>query len=291
MPLSSTDSIRYHFDNPMFEAPKKYGPFRVVQFGEINVLQGYHCSHHIQLVDEVTYIVSGSVLFICDGVPYTVRAGDIIFNPKGTAHEIKAINNSASRYYYIGFSIEDESNQAEKSLSEFFKVGKPFVISGDRSVMHAFRDIFLNTLNQDDFSERLITDAIRKLLVSTMRSAFDRKFVLNHEQSSDKTRTLSSICYYIDHNAEDINVLKKLPQKFGYSYSYISSVFSKSLGLSLKEYHLLSRHKRECELLKEIGNVTEVADRMGYGSIHAFSHAFKSREGVSPKAYIDKERN
>ncbi len=291
MPLSSVDSVRYHFDNMMFDDPKRYGPFKIVQFGEIDVLPGYNCGEHIQPVDELTYIVSGSALFICNGVQYTVRAGDIVFNPKGSKHEIKAINNSSARYYYIGFEIENISGDTERTLKNFFKSKPPFVVSVDRSVMQAFRDIFLNSINPDEFSNALITDAIRKLLVGTYRAAFDRKIMSTHEQASDKNRTLSSICYYLDHNAEDIEVLKKLPEKFGYSYSYISSVFSKSMGISLKEYHLLSRHKRECELLNETKSVTEVADRMGYGSIHAFSHAFKAREGISPKAYINKERN
>ncbi len=290
MSLSSIGNVRYHFDNSSFTDPLYFGPFKIFQFGDIDVLPGYKCSEHEQAVNEITYIVNGSVQFVCNGQQITVRAGDLVFNPKGSRHEIKAINNSAARYYYIAFAVNGELSETEQKLKEFYASKEPFSVAAERSVLHAFRDIFLNFLNNDDFSKALIADAIRKLLVSVVRSENGKNDGVPFEKHQEKNRTLSQICSFIDHNAEDINILKKLPQKFGYSYSYISSVFSKSMGISLKEYHLLSRHKRECELLKENLSVTAVADRMGYSSIHAFSHAFTAREGISPKGYIDKER-
>ena len=40
----------------------------------------------------------------------------------------------------------------------------------------------------------------------------------------------------------------------------------------------------------DFNSVTEVAERMGYSSIHAFSNAFSAREGVSPSVYADKRK-
>ena len=60
------------------------------------------------------------------------------------------------------------------------------------------------------------------------------------------------------------------------------------MGLSLKEYFLMSRHRRACELLKGGMSVTAVAERMGYSSIHVFSKSFTSREGLSPSEYVKK---
>ena len=291
MSLSSVDLVKYHFDNMFFNNPKHIGPFIIKQFGEIDVLPGYHCEEHLQSIDEITYIVSGTALFICDGEQFTVRAGNVIFSPKGSLHEIKAINNSSARYYYIAFEINDLSKASEVIIKEHLSNKPPFTATSDRSIVHAFHEIFLNFKASDEFSEAIISDSIRKILVYTIRAISNNENVTKIEDYHEKNRTLSAICSYIDENAEDINILKKLPQKFGYSYSYISSVFSKSTGISLKEYHILARHKIECELLKQGKSITNVAETMGYSSIHAFSHAFTAREGISPKAYKDKERN
>ena len=162
-------------------------------------------------------------------------------------------------------------------------------MTADRSIPHTFHDIFLNLYGKDEFSSVIVTDSIRKLLIYVLRSlSGEANRVYVPDLRFGKKRTVAQICSFIDSNVEDINVLKKLPQRFDYSYSHISSFFSKSMGLSLKEYFLMSRHRRACELLRSGMAVTAAAERMGYSSIHVFSKAFSTRENISPSAYAQK---
>ncbi len=285
------DTVKFHFDNVFYDEPKVFSPYRIYQVGEIDTYSGFKCRPHRQIADEITYIVSGNGNMLCGDKIYKCSAGDVIFNPKGTMHAIDSADGHSLRYYYITFDITDYSVGIEKTLGELLKNQAPDLAHADRSISHTFHDIFLNINSKDEFSDIIISDSIRKLLMYTIRSLEGRaNNIYMPDMRFGKKRTVAQICSFIDDNVEDIGLLKKLPEKFGYSYSHISSFFSKSMGLSLKEYFLMSRHRRECELLRRGLSVTAVSDKMGYSAIHVFSKAFTAREGVSPSVYAEKNK-
>ncbi len=286
------NTVKFHFDNVFYDEPKAFAPYRIYQVGDIDTYSGFKCRPHRQIADEITYIVSGNGNMLCGDKIYSCKAGDVIFNPKGTMHAIDSADGNSLRYYYIAFDIIDSTADAEKRLAELLKKQPPGFSHADRSISHTFHDIFLNINKGDEFSDIIISDSIRKLLIYTLRSLDGRaNNIYMPDMRFGKKRTVAQICSFIDDNVEDIALLKKLPEKFGYSYSHISAFFSKSMRLSLKEYFLMSRHRRECELLKSGMSVTAVADKMGYSAIHVFSKAFTAREGVSPSVYAEKNKN
>ncbi len=283
------DFVKFHFDNLFLNEPKLFLPYSLVQVGDIDTYSGYKCAEHTQWSHEITYIVHGSANILCGDKTYLCKAGDIIFNPKGTAHAIDSADGQSLRYYYIAFDIVDCEEVCEQQLADFYNTAPPSCAVADRSISHTFHNVFLNLYGDDEFSGTIVADSIRNLLIYTLRSLKGQaNSVYVQDLRFGKKRTVAQICSFIDSNVEDINVLKKLPEKFDYSYSHISSFFSKSMGLSLKEYFLMSRHRRACELLKRGMTVTAVAERMGYSSIHVFSKAFSSRENISPSAYAQK---
>lgn len=285
------DFVKFHFDNVFFDKPMMFLPYSLVQVGDIDTYSGYRCNQHTQWSHELTYIVRGSVNILCGDKTYLCKAGDIVFNPKGTEHSIVSADGHSARYYYIAFDIVECEDECEQKLADFFNTAQPTFAVADRSITHTFHDIFLNLYGNDEFSSAIVSDGIRKLLIYALRSLKgEANRVYVPDLRFGKKRTVAQICSFIDSNVEDINALKKLPQRFDYSYSHISSFFSKSMGFSLKEYFLMSRHRRACELLNGGMTVTAVAERMGYSSIHVFSKAFAVREGISPSAYAKKHK-
>lgn len=283
------DFVKFHFDNVFLDKPMMFLPYSLVQVGDIDTYSGYRCNQHTQWSHELTYIVRGSVNILCGDKTYLCKAGDIVFNPKGTEHAIVSADGHSARYYYIAFDIVECEDECEQKLADFFNKAQPTFAVADRSITHTFHDIFLNLYGNDEFSSAIVSDGIRKLLIYALRSLKgEANRVYVPDLRFGKKRTVAQICSFIDSNVEDIDVLKKLPKRFDYSYSHISSFFSKSMGLSLKEYFLMSRHRRACELLRSGMSVTAVAERMGYSSIHVFSKAFSGRENISPSVYAQK---
>lgn len=274
---------RFHFDNLHFDNPLKYGPYTIMQVGDLAAGSGYECQEHIQEVDEITYVVSGKGIFYFDGEEVSVSRGDVIFNKKSSRHAIVGSEEDPIRYFYIGFVIDKATTNEDKQLSKFLKTTTQRLAKAHKSVFSAFQDIFNNMLNSDEFSKKLTEDAVRKLIVWAKRSfELGAGKIYSPEEEPEKNRMLSEICLYLESSVEDRGALKNLPKMFSYSYSYLSSVFSKAMGVSLREYFLIRRYEKEYELLSQGNSVTAVAEKMGYGSVHSFSHAFSARAGIPP---------
>lgn len=282
----------FHFDNVYMDANQTIGPFRLLQVGDMAADNNYVCIPHEQVVVEISYCVSGSAVFMADEAAYPVKKGELIITPQERIHAIYADPDTDFRYYYLGFTIIDASRPEEQMLSDFFADPPAHPVAADKAVPAAFQDIFRNILNRDLFSDRMMEDAIRKVLVCTLRSfQRDTDTVYLPEPEPEKNRLLSQICTYLDESIEDIDALKKLPCHFQYSFSYLSSLFSRAMGVSLREYFLQRRHELACDLLSHGMQVTQVSERLGYSSIHVFSHAFSVREGISPTKYITQKEN
>ena len=77
-----------------------------------------------------------------------------------------------------------------------------------------------------------------------------------------------------------------LVERFGMSYPYISSLFSKHEGTTLEKFTILHKIEKVKELI-EYGELTlsEIAYMMGYSSVQYLSTQFKSVTGISVTEY------
>lgn len=77
-----------------------------------------------------------------------------------------------------------------------------------------------------------------------------------------------------------------LVERFGMSYPYISSLFSKHEGTTLEKFTIHHKIEKVKELI-EYGDLTlsEIAYMMGYSSVQYLSTQFKSITGISVTEY------
>ena len=77
-----------------------------------------------------------------------------------------------------------------------------------------------------------------------------------------------------------------LVERFGMSYPYISSLFSKHENTTLEKFTILHKIEKVKELI-EYGELTlsEIAYMMGYSSVQYLSTQFKSVTGISVTEY------
>ena len=77
-----------------------------------------------------------------------------------------------------------------------------------------------------------------------------------------------------------------LVEKLGYSYQYLSAVFSKKENRTLENFIILHRIEKVKEMLsyKDL-SLSEIAFEMGYSSVQYLSSQFKKITGVSVNEY------
>jgi AraC-like DNA-binding protein len=93
-------------------------------------------------------------------------------------------------------------------------------------------------------------------------------------------------------NDHKVKCSEFLVERTNCNYSYISSVFSETLGINIEQYVISHKIHRVKELLTagEM-NLTQIAYKLNYSSIAHLSNQFKKVTGTTPTAFKLKHQN
>ena len=92
--------------------------------------------------------------------------------------------------------------------------------------------------------------------------------------------------HYIDTNIYSIKKLSDLSEKFSYNYSYLSDFFKRNTGNTIVNYYRTRRLYTARLLINEgLLKINKISEMLNYSSVYAFSKAFKTEYGISPKKY------
>jgi AraC-like DNA-binding protein len=88
--------------------------------------------------------------------------------------------------------------------------------------------------------------------------------------------------------AESIDTLAS---SFSISRNALQDAFKRECGIGIREYKLKQRMEVARQKLKEGKGIKEIAFTLRYGTISAFSRAFKNYYNISPTAWLNAGRN
>lgn len=101
--------------------------------------------------------------------------------------------------------------------------------------------------------------------------------------SNDKIN--DCMLYLKEHACENVNV-KALVEKYGIGYETFRHRFKKLYGMSPKNFMLLYRLQRSCDMLVETNkSCIDIAYECGFSNSAQFSNFFKRQYGISPQQY------
>lgn len=128
------------------------------------------------------------------------------------------------------------------------------------------------------------------LYCSQMILYLARIFELDLYGKNDVNEVNEKVCAQvmklIDSRIFTMKNLREVASAMGYNYSYISSLFHKTTGVTLNNYFKNKRMSEAKKLLSDNKmSISEIARIMNYSSVYAFSKAFKEHFGASPGHY------
>jgi len=108
-----------------------------------------------------------------------------------------------------------------------------------------------------------------------------------HAQAGKKTRPklVESIVDYVSEHLTEPITLEMLSNQFFISSKYISNVFHKNMGMTLREYIISKRVEYAKKMLSEGKNVSEACELSGFGDYSNFIRTFTMVAGISPGKY------
>lgn len=288
--VTSNNGANFHFDYSYFLNPQTLGPIILFQVGDLSCQGGHIVPEHRQYCYEISYIVSGKGYFDINQKSYFVQKGDIILNRPNELHRCRADEKEPFRYFYMGFNFAKNIGEGDglAPIKKVFDSVKHPIVQDRIGIDTPFVKIFNEFIHLEKYSSHMIEMYLRQIIILAYRSFYVDWSVKDYSNiEADKSKHLVyRAINYIDTHLFDITELTEVAEALHYSYSYLSRIFAKEVGMTMRDYFNQKRFEKAVQWLKDGElNVTQVAEKLQYKSIHAFSKAFRKHFGVSPTEY------
>ncbi|WP_337099732.1 AraC family transcriptional regulator [Paenibacillus sp. YIM B09110] len=248
------------------------GVFRVIlpanhTYGDVNIKKA-----------GFLYVVRGESEFVCDGVPYLLKAGDVLHGMKNMHLKYRTGTDSEFDYYLINYSLMDYKYHSSSLLHQ------SFVLNTGLNPDTLAKLAALHSLSMDpgSMSSLGVYASFFQLLHDTLVD-----FRLQSERNSRSDMIEESKAFLHAHYMEPLT-LTMLADRYSVSNGFFSAQFRKHTGISPIDYLLQFRINRAKEMLvTKKYTVREIAKKVGYTDAYYFSRLFKKYTGVAPSHIID----
>ncbi len=150
-------------------------------------------------------------------------------------------------------------------------------------IKYIFEKMLWEYQNSKYFNDIGLSALLQLLFVNLYRS-HSESFPL---KSIDGTNNIvHEVQRYIDMNYTEQICLKEISEKFYLDMFYLSHLFKKVCGYSMKDYLILQRISCAKDLLVHSNvSIADICIKSGFGNVNHFIRIFKKKEGLSPLQY------
>ena len=243
---------------------------------------------------ELIFLSRGTADIIVDSVKYSLRCGQMLIYAPGTYHILEKAEDAVFRI--ISFEVSSEilplcynriltlSSEQQELLMKINNTGLTLfrpVIPDD-----ICGDMVLNEGNNHFVLQKLKIQLELFLLNVCSMVLSDEKICNQDDASTDFE--LTEICKYIQDHLSEQMTLEGIAGIFNISVSKLKLLFHRTFDVGVIAYINKQRIVKACELIQNTSlKYTEIAEQLGFGSLHYFSRMFKKETGMSPSEYAN----
>lgn len=226
--------------------------------------------HPRRIIDsyEIIYVTNGEVYIEENGIEYHLNRGDALLLLPGTVHTGSRISEGVTEFFWMHFLTDN---------IDCFGLGKTVSAEGEYITLNLFREL-LHVANTEgmpayakDFSCGSIITHLSAIGKGTENGA---------------TSAFSKISEWVRMNIRQDMKVADIAEIFGYNKTYISRLFKRYSGLTLKDY--INRERIKCAkelLLTTESSIKDIAFDLGFGDENLFVKFFKYHENMSPTKF------
>ena len=242
--------------------------------------RGYSHSHPFW---ELMYINKGRATFHYRGRKYTFQPDNIYLVEPHVKHRLVNAGRDILENLYIGFSFDFHPNKISMKIRNI----PIFQGAPEEAVFkNEFRKIarLLNKPELDVFKRK--RGRIIEMLVKIINILIPDDKVAGEIPDARLDILTDKVKRYLSQNISRGISIDEVARPFYLSPHYLGDIFKRATGISLKSYHNTLRMTEAAVRLREnILNISELAEKLGFGGIHYFSRKFKKFYGISPVRY------
>lgn len=247
---------------------------------------------------EFVYIDKGTAEFTADSRQFLLKGGEIAFHKPNEFHKLSSSNEPTN--------VTIVSFVCRSSAMRFFE-NKIFRLTArERTLLsdlldeglHAFAPLspappvmgMQERENAPAGARQLTFGSLEKFLITLYRRGDDaivrEKRHISPIEKEDYPAKMYDILRYLEQNLSLPLSVRDIAAHFGMGVSTLKKYVSQYLPCGILHYFNDRKIARAKLLIREQNyNFTEIADLLGFASVHYFSRFFKQKTGVTPTEY------
>lgn len=267
-----------------------YEPYQMEILCQHKKTTGHHTfPYHRHNGYEIYLFLQGNIYLYMEHNCYLLESGDLILISPSTMHRIVSLDNQVYERITINIkqSVFDHLSTSNTDLSACFSLSEESLppIRLDEGQVNEFVT-YANHLSDSLCSGSYGADVLANIWVSHILLLANRCL----EGSPFLCRNImpnlvKNVMLYIQENLTENLSLDHISTKFYHNGSYISHLFKKHTGLSLRDYILDRRIECAKQLLSSGSNVSETCYGAGFSDYSNFIRSFTKVAGISPGKY------
>lgn len=240
----------------------------------------------------------GEVEVIADNQHYTLKRGEIIFHKPNEFHRLHANGMVAPNLIVVSFSCNSPAMSFFKG--KILTIGEveknllaSIIIESKNAFISKLDDPYLEELkrtpNYYPGAEQLISLYLEQLLIHMYRrytASYRQVPVSQSIKQRSGNDTYTRIITYLENNISSHLTVDQICRANLIGGSQLQKLFHEKHNCGVIDFFSKMKINAARQMIRNQNlNFTQIADQLGYTSIHYFSRQFKKITGMSPSEY------
>lgn len=247
---------------------------------------GQYIEPHSHAFFHYIYALGGHTRVTVEGQNYETEQGSLVLVPPETVHSITSLDTSCC--LDLKFSCSEALSARIIGLPRYLR-------AVDDHANSLIRNIFEEAVGQEPDYDEIINLRLYELLIRLLRQQSGKEAgqaAAGCFLSAPRQESIRRALRIVEEELETPLRVADLAERCGYSENYFRQVFRQSVGMMPNAYINQRKIAKAKELmLYSEQNVTQIAEKLGYQSIHYFSRLFKKVSGITPTDYISRVKD
>lgn len=239
------------------------------------------------------YLKYGKMYIIEEGIEYVLTPGTVFFLKGGVHHWGEKPCEPDTAWYYVHFNTEVTGDEKLLNLEECSMINTGSMEDEDYNKYYELPKII--SLPDDNAIEKSLLELVeyfrtvnigKIIRINNMFADILAKCYENSESEVvhvRKNRHITQIIRYLEANSHMPLSLEQIGSEVGLNHKYVSELFKKQTGQSLRDYDIqLKIRKAEHLLYQTDMSIAEIGECLGFSDQFYFSNVFKKYCKVSP---------
>lgn len=253
---------------------------------------------------EILLLKQGRLQVTVEDTAYSGEPGDIfLFKPR-QRHAIRVPNGETAHQPHVHFDLIEAPDSADVRISykqtedmndteiEWFR--KDMLSEGEWQLPNhislrshlAFEELLFELIREYEMRMPFYQVRVKSLMLELLVCLFREVRMNQLTEQPERYELLYEVQRYLNIHAHHEVTLDELSARFHLNKHYLVGLFRQAFHITPIQYHQRIRLNRAKNLIRHTRqSIEQIAGSLGYSSIHAFSRAFKNKEGVSPTSY------